>query len=98
MNRPLLQTLAIVVTAVTALPSAAGQQTTPPAASSVPEPHMCRFGAAVNVSTFGPPRLMTGIGTSQIRITTRVPAAQQFFNQGLNLLHGFWDTEAYRAF
>ena len=24
--------------------------------------------------------------------------AQKFFDQGLNLLHAFWDTEAYRAF
>ena len=45
-----------------------------------------------------PPRLMTGIGTAHLAITTRVPMAQRFFDQGLNLLHAFWDTEAHRAF
>jgi tetratricopeptide (TPR) repeat protein len=41
---------------------------------------------------------MTGLGTAHLPITTRVPMAQRFFDQGLNLLHAFWDTEAYRAF
>ena len=38
---------------------------------------------------------MTGIGTAHLAITSRVPMAQRFFDQGLNLLHAFWDTEAY---
>lgn len=58
----------------------------------------CRAGAAVAVRDLPAPKLMTGIGTAHITITTRVPMAQRFFDQGLNLLHAFWDTEAYRAF
>ncbi len=41
---------------------------------------------------------MNGIGTASIRITTKSPEAQKYFDQGLNLLHAFWDMEAYRAF
>ncbi|RDB07404.1 tetratricopeptide repeat protein [Runella aurantiaca] len=44
------------------------------------------------------PKLMTGIGGSKMKIETKSEKAQQYFNQGLNLLHDFWDFEAYRAF
>lgn len=53
---------------------------------------------AVNASTLPPPPLMTGIGISNIKITTKSELAQKYFNQGVNLLHCFWDVEAYRAF
>src|SRR5580658_6379217 len=45
-----------------------------------------------------PPPLMQGIGDASLKITTKSDAAQQYFNQGLRLLHCFWDFEAYRAF
>jgi len=45
-----------------------------------------------------PPPLMQGIGDANLKITTSSDAAQQYFNQGLRLLHCFWDFEAYRAF
>ena len=45
-----------------------------------------------------PPRKLEGIGTSHLQITTKSPEAQVWFDQGLNLLHCFWDFEAYRAF
>jgi len=44
------------------------------------------------------PKLMTGIGTSPLRITTKSTEAQAYFSQGMSLLHCFWDFEAYRAF
>src|SRR6476659_5531882 len=44
-----------------------------------------------------PPQKLTGIGNSHIRITAK-PEAQIWFNQGLNLLHDFWDYESARAF
>ncbi|MDQ2945463.1 MAG: hypothetical protein M3Y27_05885, partial [Acidobacteriota bacterium] len=44
------------------------------------------------------PKLMTGIGSSSLKITTKSPAAQAYFSQGIQLLHCFWDFEAYRAF
>jgi tetratricopeptide (TPR) repeat protein len=44
-----------------------------------------------------PPRI-TGIGDSHFEITTKSAKAQTYFEQGFNLLHCFWDCEAYRAF
>ncbi len=43
------------------------------------------------------PRRLTGIGNSRLEITAK-PDAQAWFNQGLNLLHDFWDYESARAF
>ena len=45
-----------------------------------------------------PPKLMTGIGSSNMVIETKSKQTQLYFNQGLSLLHDFWDFEAYRAF
>lgn len=45
-----------------------------------------------------PPPLMTGIGNARMRITTKSPEAQAYFNQGLRLLFAFWYFESYRAF
>ncbi len=44
------------------------------------------------------PKLMTGIGNSTMKIETKSQKTQAYFNQGLSLLHDFWDFEAYRAF
>ncbi len=43
------------------------------------------------------PQKMTGIGNARIQITA-TPEAQMWFDQGLNLLHDFWDYESARAF
>ncbi|WP_157815931.1 tetratricopeptide repeat protein [Spirosoma pollinicola] len=45
-----------------------------------------------------PPNLMEGIGKSHLKITTKSDSAQRYFDQGLSLLHDFWDFEAFRAF
>jgi tetratricopeptide (TPR) repeat protein len=45
-----------------------------------------------------PPPLRQGIGDANLKITTSSDSAQVYFNQGLRLLHDFWDFEAYRAF
>lgn len=44
------------------------------------------------------PKKRTNIGNSHLKITTSSEAAQQWFDQGLNLLHAFWEFEAYRCF
>jgi hypothetical protein len=44
-----------------------------------------------------PPQKLTGIGNAHIRITATTEA-QVWFDQGLNLLHDFWDYESVRAF
>jgi tetratricopeptide (TPR) repeat protein len=44
-----------------------------------------------------PPLKLAGIGNSHLEITA-TPEAQIWFDQGLNLLHDFWDYESERAF
>ena len=44
-----------------------------------------------------PPQKLAGIGNAHIPITA-TPEAQMWFDQGLNLLHDFWDYESVRAF
>ena len=44
-----------------------------------------------------PPVRISGIGNAHMEITA-TPEAQVWFNQGLNLLHDFWDYESARAF
>jgi tetratricopeptide (TPR) repeat protein len=44
-----------------------------------------------------PPLRMSGIGNAHMEITA-APEAQMWFDQGLNLLHDFWDYESARAF
>jgi tetratricopeptide (TPR) repeat protein len=43
------------------------------------------------------PLKLDGIGNVHMKITA-TPEAQMWFNQGLNLLHDFWDYESERAF
>jgi tetratricopeptide (TPR) repeat protein len=43
------------------------------------------------------PVRMTGIGNAHIAITA-TPEAQAWFDQGLNLMHNFWDYESVKAF
>jgi tetratricopeptide (TPR) repeat protein len=44
-----------------------------------------------------PPIRMTGIGNSHIKIKA-TPEAQAWFDQGLSLMHDFWDYESAKAF
>jgi hypothetical protein len=43
------------------------------------------------------PEKLSGIGNVHLKITA-TPEAQMWFDQGLNLLHDFWDYEASKAF
>ncbi|HXB68251.1 MAG TPA: hypothetical protein VNY05_08410 [Candidatus Acidoferrales bacterium] len=45
-----------------------------------------------------PAKLLTGMGTVHLAITTSSPEAQQFFDQGLAQMHSFWAREAERSF
>ena len=49
-------------------------------------------------TTLPPPVMIAGVGNSHLPITTSSPEAQRWFDQGLSLLHCFWDFEALRAF
>lgn len=65
----------------------------PPAAAQ----HGGHGGAGFEEPTLPAPRL-AGIGNSRLPITTSSAEAQAYVDQGVNLLHCFWDYEAYRAF
>jgi tetratricopeptide (TPR) repeat protein len=45
-----------------------------------------------------PARLLPGMGTVHLKITTSSPEAQAFFDQGLAQMHSFWAREAERSF
>ncbi len=48
--------------------------------------------------TLPPPVMIAGVGNSHLVLTTSSPDAQKWFDQGLSLLHCFWEFEALRAF
>jgi tetratricopeptide (TPR) repeat protein len=54
--------------------------------------------AALELAKLPAPQHLEGIGHAHIAITTKSAEAQQWFDQGLALLHCFWDYEALRAF
>src|SRR5580700_971534 len=59
--------------------------------------HATETREAVAPEKLPPPQKLTGIGNAHLRITAS-PEAQMWFDQGLNLLHDFWDYESARAF
>src|SRR5579862_7229215 len=52
----------------------------------------------LDLAKLPPPQRIEGIGQAHIPITSKSPKAQEWFDQGLALLHCFWDYEAERAF
>lgn len=52
----------------------------------------------VDLAKLPPPQKIQGIGQAHIPISTKSPQAQEWFDQGLALLHCFWHYEAERAF
>ena len=52
----------------------------------------------VYIHNLPPPAFLDGIGKSDLVIQTSSEKTQKYFNQGVALLHCFWDFEAYRAF
>ncbi len=53
---------------------------------------------AFDVTKLPPAVKIPGLGQSHIAIQTKSAEAQQWFDQGLALLHSFWDYEASRSF
>ena len=68
-----------------------------PATNHLSHLQACR-GQTVYIHNLPPPILMQGIGSSVLKIQTTSDSTQLYFNQGISLLHDFWDLEAYRAF
>jgi len=59
---------------------------------------MAGMADATPPEKLAPPVVIAGLGNSFIAITTSKPEAQQWFTQGLNEYHDFWDYESSRAF
>jgi hypothetical protein len=59
--------------------------------------HAMETREEVSPEKLPPPQKLSGIGNAHIHITA-TPEAQMWFDQGLNLLHDFWDYESVRAF
>ncbi len=55
-------------------------------------------GAAYDEGPRQRPWKMEGIGETHFAITSEVPEVQEWFDQGITLLHGFWHYEAERSF
>ena len=78
--------------------------TVPPSSAALTAPAKAiEPGHSLHGETFdeGPRQkayLMGGTGDVHFPVTTRVPLAQQFFDQGVGQLHGFWYFEAERSF
>ncbi len=60
--------------------------------------HIHAGAAEKPAKTLPPPLMIAGVGSAHLTITTTSPEAQRWFDQGLSLLHCFWDFEALRAF
>ncbi len=57
----------------------------------------CRSGVNY-IAGLPAPKLMNGVGHSDLKIKTSSELAQKYFSQGVSQLHCFWDFEAYRSF
>ena len=63
-----------------------------------PLPGHSLHGEAFNEGPRQAAKIIPGCGKVNFKITTKKPEAQQFFNQGVGQLHGFWYYEAERSF
>ena len=50
------------------------------------------------IHTLPAPKIMVGIGNSDMKIESKSDKTEAYFNQGISLMHDFWDFEAYRSF
>ncbi len=67
-------------------------------ADTAPTPGHSAHGEVFNEGPRQAAYLMEGTGAVTFPVTTSVPEAQAFFNQGVGQLHGFWYFEAERSF
>lgn len=77
------------------------QEATPaerPVEASGPAPGHSSHGEAFDDGPRQAAYLMGGTGPCHLAVTSSVPEVQQFFDQGVGQLHGFWYFEAERSF
>jgi tetratricopeptide (TPR) repeat protein len=61
-----------------------------------PEADMCAVPPGAQPQL--PAKLMTGMGTTNMPVTTSSEEARKFFNQGVSQMHSFWFLESERSF
>ena len=83
--------------AASAAPQPAPAATTPPPATA-PQPGHSLHGEAFDEGPRQQAQLLGGTGAVHFPITTTNALAQQYFDQGVGQLHGFWYYEAERSF
>lgn len=69
-----------------------------PVPDATPQPGHSLHGEAFDEGPRQQAQLLGGTGAVHFPITTTSPLAQQFFDQGVGQLHGFWYYEAERSF
>jgi peroxiredoxin len=75
-----------------------GNATAPSATPAGPLPGHSYHGEVFDAGPRQKAYLMTGMPKIHFPVTTKSPEAQQFFEQGVGQLHGFWYYEAERSF
>ena len=69
----------------------------PPAlAAQRPEADLC--AVVPGAQPLLPAKLMTGMGDTNMPVTTKSEQARKFFNQGISQMHSFWFLESERSF
>lgn len=88
---------ACVLTALTVLATTAPSTVQPrPSAQERPEADLC--AVPPGSQPLLPARILEGMGTSTMPVTTKSEEARAFFNQGMSQVHSFWFLEAERSF
>src|SRR5688572_27668423 len=67
-----------------------------PAAAQRPEADLCIVPPGAQPSL--PAKLLPGMGTTDMPVTTTSEEARKFFNQGVSQMHSFWFVESERSF
>ena len=67
-----------------------------PAAAQRPEADLCIVPPGAQPSL--PAKLLPGMGTTDMPVTTTSEEARRFFNQGVSQMHSFWFVESERSF
>jgi peroxiredoxin/tetratricopeptide (TPR) repeat protein len=95
----------VMLTVITVLLAAGGVYAQDGSAASAAKAKMDQYkmghshlGEPFDVGPRQKPWEMQGIGKVHFPISTKNPEVQKWFDQGITLLHSFWDYEAERAF
>lgn len=93
-----LGVLALWIVSPLAVSAAEPAPAAAPPTPAEPQPGHSLHGEVFNEGPRQKAYLMGNTGNVSLQITAKSPQAQEFFNQGLGQMHGFWYFEAERSF